>query len=314
MKLNTVEFGGSNTIDTLDTNGSGLSTGKEYITDPDNVAGWRYNSIVELWVPSPFREATILKDAAGKECKIDVPAGDDHASIIGSGGWVYSRSANNPQFYDTPVTGDDGYIRNQSHGNGGQYAKLTFTAVTSSATTQLLVLMWVKNGGLPDVCNNNLGDATTTTEFMSAMNTNSGDHDPVWLVPGKTGETQPHVMGQGFSVTNANTCGYRQNIMACATDRSNSLQGPFYYWSRLETYRTAKSNTDPFEYPYMFWLNAPSGSAKTMHAWVGNDLTQVGRLEHSASYELTGSTTLPIVLESNEANMVKINKFIILEA
>ena len=309
MKFNTVSLGGSNTIDTLDTNGSGLSTGKEYITDPDNVAGWRYNSIVEIWVPSPFHKATILKDAAGKECKIDVPGGDDHASITGSGGWVYSRSANGPLYYDTPVAGDDGYIRNQSHGNNGQYAKLTFTAVTSSATTQLLVLMWVKN-------DDDTVQATPeqTTYFMSAMNTNSGDHDPVWLVPGKDGETQPHVMGLGFSIENATTHGYIRNIMACATDRSNSLQGPFYYWSRLETYRTAKSNTDPFEYPYMYWLNAPSGSAKTMYAWIGNDLTQVGRLEHSASYELTGAATLPIVLESNEANLVKYNKFIILEA
>ena len=291
----------------ITTVGTGLNTDKEYATNPDSVTTWKYNSTAEVWVPSAFVNATIVKDSSGNECKIDVAAGDTPAILTGSKGWTYAESGyGNHYFYW--VDSDPDYIRMlTSHGTG--VVRIHFNGVTGSATTQLLVLAWIKTISVGITYSYSVMSAYNTHAWGHPPNTTSETINPAYLVPG-------HVDHHAGSTKDAIGV-WRSQIAS----NGNRMVGPRVYFDSAGILaRTSRVNSDPSIYPYMWWLNAPvtgSGADKTIYGWVGNDLTHVGYPQHDAEYSLnfTGSAGLgSFYLQSNSGREQYLYKLIVLEA
>ncbi len=293
----------------ITTVGTGLNTGKEYATNPDSYTTWKYNSTAEVWVPSAFADASILKDASGNECKIDVPGGDTPAILTGSKGWTYAESGyGNHYFYS--VDSDPDYIRMAtSHGTG--VVRIHFNGVTGSATTQVLVLAWIKTVSPGGTYSYSVMSAYNAHAWSHPPNTTSETINPAYLVPG-----HPDHGATGFSGNEAIGL-WRSQIAS----NGNRFVGPRSTWAKGGlAERTSRVNSDPSTYPYMFWLNAPvtgSGSDKTIYGWVGNDLTHVGSPQHDAEYSFnfTGSAGLgSFYLQANSGRDQYLYKLIVLEA
>lgn len=401
-KVNGIDSGGLTVLTTMDTTGTGLNTDNEYATRPDNVTTWKYNTTAGVWVPSAFVTASIIEDASGNQCKIDVPAGDSHTSIT-SNGWAqtvlnYVGGSTSGTTFST-TAGEDGYITLSSAAVQFQLNFLRFSAVTSSGTTQLLYLAWIEavsESFAPSTYYNNRG-AGVCMLTNNYYDDGTSNLQPRQMVPGadyrdprtgyaassyyhgqitknlrymgvygyadtftaasqgrSTKTVQNLMVGPGAKLvtevapeggtnnftsggTSAGVAGNAEYLLdhtISVRDTDSGDQGGTPAGAKTEDdrHRTTIVNSDPSTYPYIWWLNAPtgsnnawseppgapggkylSGSQKTIFGWVGSDLTRCGRLGNKSLYELTGAATLNIDIASYEGKTYRIYKFMVLE-
>ncbi len=299
-KVNTITVpSGLTVLTALNFNGTAsvtLDTTKEYVTSPDNSTTWKYNSTVEGWVPSIFATASILQDASDNDCKIDVPAGNTHTSIV-SAGWVNSKSAGSPAISTTDAGEDDGYITIDAVWAQYNYNKLVFSGVTGSSTTQILILAGMKDIDTSDQFTSwphtspagvSKWGASRGIRAMNVHGLESGVAGPEDLLPGDqrsgngvisgsykigTGDGQSSQPAGGGGTGNK-TFGPGWKVTGASPGDQNSG----------DVERTSISNSDPFVYPHMWWLATTplaehtGGGTGTIFAWVGSDLTHVGKL------------------------------------
>jgi len=351
-KVNTIPVpSGLTVLTALNFNGTAsitLDNTKEYVTSPENSTTWKYNSTVEGWVPSVFATASILQDASGNDCKIDVPAGNTHSTIV-SAGWVNSKSAGSPAISTTDAGEADGYITVDAIWTQYNYNKLVFSGVTGSSTTQILILAWMKNIDTADSFTTwPHTDGVSTwgaSRGIRAMNVHGLEYGvaaPEDLLPGDDRPGNKSISGSYKVGTGTG----QSNQPAGGGATGNYMFGPGWTATTAElgdvnsgdVERTSISNSDPFVYPQMFWLATtplaehPTGDTGTIFAWVGSDLTHVGKLPYGTDgkYSLgdeTGCTSgnckdwFPddirggtVTIMCWEGREYQINKLIVLEA